>query len=324
MDDEEPPEKLSSYGLFAGSGSSQEPTAGVVPYDLNTPLFSDYAVKYRFVKLPAGTSAKYNDTGVFDFPIGTIIVKTFGYLNDYTDPAKGRRLIETRLLIHKPEGWIGLPYIWNDEQTEATLEVAGGTCKVSWIHSDGKERSISYIIPNTNQCLGCHENNKVLQPIGPKARNLNRLFTYKDGAKNQLDYWGEIGYLKDAPPASQAPRLPVWNESATGTVEERAMAWMEMNCAHCHNPAGPARTSGLDLQLTQKDRGKRGLWKTPVAAGRGTGGRSYDIVPGKPDQSILMYRIQSAEPGIAMPESPHRLVDDEGVALVRRWIEGLK
>ena len=98
------------------------------------------------------------------------------------------------------------------------------------------------------------------------------------------------------------------------------MAWMEVNCAHCHNPAGPARTSGLDLQLAQKDRYKRGFMKTPVAAGRGSGGRSYDIVPGKPDESILVFRIQSTEPGIAMPESPHRLIDKEAVALVRQWI----
>jgi uncharacterized repeat protein (TIGR03806 family) len=322
--EDEPPEKLSSYGLFAGNGSTQEPMPGVVPYDLNTPLFSDHAVKYRFIKLPAGTSAKYHDSEVFDFPVGTTISKTFAFLNDITDPSKGRRLIETRLLIHKPEGWIGLPYIWNDEQTEATLEVAGGTCDVSWIHTDGKKHAVNYIVPNVNQCLGCHENNKVMRPIGPKARNLNRELTYKDGPKNQLDHWTAIGYLQGAPAPSRAPRLPVWNDPATGTLEERAMAWMEMNCAHCHNEAGPARTSGLDLQLTQKDLLKRGFWKTPVAAGRGTGGRSYDIVPGKPDESILMFRIQSAEPGIAMPESAHRLVDEEGVALVRQWIAALR
>jgi hypothetical protein len=80
--EEEPPEKLSAYGLFAGNGSTQEPVAGVLPYDLNTPLFSDHAAKYRFIKLPAGTGAKYHETDVFDFPVGTIFSKTFAFLND--------------------------------------------------------------------------------------------------------------------------------------------------------------------------------------------------------------------------------------------------
>jgi uncharacterized repeat protein (TIGR03806 family) len=322
--EEEPPEKLSAYGLFVGNGSSQEPAgADIIPYDVNSSLFADYAVKYRFVKLPPGTGAEYHDPDVFQFPVGTIISKTFAYPLDFSDPASGRRLIETRLLIHKPEGWIGLPYIWNDEQTEATLKVAGGTRAISWIHTDGHERKINYIVPNVNQCIGCHENNKVMQPIGPKARNLNRDLAYADGSENQLVRWARLGILHGAPPPEQAPRLPVWNDPSTGSVEERAMAWMEINCAHCHNPAGPARTSGLDLQLAQKDPYKRGFMKTPIAAGRGSGGRSYDIVPGKPDESILLYRINSAEPGIAMPESSHRLVDEEAVALVRTWIQEL-
>src|SRR5262249_6384791 len=158
--------------------------------------------------------------------------------------SKGRRLIETRLLIHKPEGWIGLPYIWNDEQTEATLKVAGGTREVSWIHTDGREKKINYIIPNVNQCIGCHENDKGMRPIGPKARYLNRDLEYSDGSENQLARWAKLGLLHGAPAPEKAPRLPVWNDPSTGNVEERAMAWLESNCAHCHNPAGPARTSG--------------------------------------------------------------------------------
>src|SRR5262245_25211946 len=137
LGDEEPPEKLSAYGLFTGNGSSQEPVPGVIPYDLNTPLFADYALKYRFIKLPPGSHASYHDTEVFDFPVGTVISKTFAFAKNLSDPSKGRQLIETRLLIHKPTGWIGLPYIWNEEQTEATLEIAGGTVDVKWVHTGG-------------------------------------------------------------------------------------------------------------------------------------------------------------------------------------------
>jgi uncharacterized repeat protein (TIGR03806 family) len=320
----QPPEQLSSYALFRGNGSTQEPADGVVPYDITTPLFSDYAVKYRFVRIPAGTSIEYHDTDVFDFPVGTVIAKTFGYLNDLNNPAKGRRLIETRLLIHRPEGWVGLPYIWNDGQTEATLRITGGTREVSWIHTDGKERRNNYMIPNVNQCLGCHENRKVMRPIGPKARNLNKDFNYAEGTENQLTHWTKAGVLNGAAVPEQAPRLPVWNDPLTGTLAERARAYLETNCAHCHNPDGPARTSGLDLTAGQTDLYKWGVWKTPVAAGRGSGGRSFDIVPGKPDESILVYRMESTETGVMMPELSRRLIDDEGLALVREWIANLK
>jgi len=181
---------------------------------------------------------------------------------------------------------------------------------------------VNYIIPNVNQCLGCHENNRVMRPIGPKARNLNRDFDYADGLDNQLPHWSKRGYLHGVPSA-RLPRLPVWNDASTGTLEQRARSWLEMNCAHCHNPGGPARTSGLDLRYTQEDSGKIGFWKTPVAAGRGSGGRLFDIVPGKPDESILVYRLESLEPGIMMPELGRRLADTAGLALVRQWIASL-
>ena len=321
---DEPPPKLAAFGLFQGNGATQQPVDGVIPYEINTPLFSDYAAKYRFIRLPPGASAQYHGTDVFDFPVGTILVKTFAYPHDARDPSTGQRLIETRLLIHKPEGWIGLPYVWNEQQTEATLEVAGDVQKVRWIHTDGREHSINYLVPNTNQCLGCHENRKVMRPIGPKARNLNKDFTYRDGTENQLTRWTKIGYLQGAPAAELAPRLPVWDDPRTGTLEQRARAWLEINCAHCHNPNGPARTSGLDLMASQTDSYKIGIRKTPIAAGRGSGGRSYDIVPGRPDDSILLYRIESTEPGVMMPELSRRLVHQEGVALIRAWIIQMK
>src|SRR5262249_48631051 len=152
------------------------------------------------VRVPPGTSARYHDTDVFEFPVGTIIVKTFAFLHDLRDPGRGRRLVETRLLIHKPDGWVGLPYVWNDEQTEATLQVGGTTRAVRWVHTDGRERANDYMVPNVNQCMGCHENKKVMRPIGPKARNLNKDFAYATGAENQLTHWVKAGVLQGAPP----------------------------------------------------------------------------------------------------------------------------
>lgn len=317
------PEKLSAYDLFEGAPKQQRPKAGVVPYDLNTPLFSDYAVKHRFIRLPAGKAAHYRDDDSFDFPEGTVIIKTFAFAHDLADPSKGERLIETRILLSRPEGWIGLPYIWNAEQTEATLDLAGGTVDVAWKHTDGKNRTVNYIVPNANQCKSCHDRNKKMQPIGPKARHLNKQFAYADGTENQLEHWSKLGMLNGTPSTSSIPKCAVWSDSTSGSLDERARAWLDINCAHCHQPGGSAAQSGLDLSYSQRDRTKRGVWKLPVAAGRGSGGRAHDIVPGKPDASIMVFRLESTEPGIMMPELPRRLVDVDGVQLIRQWIAQL-
>jgi uncharacterized repeat protein (TIGR03806 family) len=318
-----PPEKLSAYGLFERNGATQEPVEGVIPYDLNTPLFSDYTEKLRFIKLPPGGKIDYHESDVFKFPVGTVIAKTFAYPHDMNDPAKGRRLLETRILEHHPDGWVGLPYIWNKEQTEATLELAGDTVQVAWRHADGNERTNRYLIPNANQCKGCHEadgTDKPMRPLGPTARQLNRDFAYRDGGENQLAHWSKLDMFSHPVDPKGAAKLPVWDDPATGSLNHRARAWLEINCAHCHNPAGPAKNSGLDLQYTQNTPAKYGVFKSPVAAGRGTGGRLYSIVPGKPDESILLYRIDSDQPQISMPELGKRLIHTEGVALIRQWI----
>jgi uncharacterized repeat protein (TIGR03806 family) len=316
-------QKLSEYALFEGNGSTQKPLAGVIPYDLNTPLFSDYTEKFRFVKLPPGTSAQYRPDEAFEFPVGTIIAKTFAYPTDARDPAKGRRLLETRILERTSDGWIGLPYIWNAEQTEAVLEVAGDLVDVAWIDHQGAERTNNYIIPNANQCKGCHQQGDKLEPLGPKARHLNRDFTYAEGTENQLAHWARIAALSDSPSPEEAPRLAVWDDPASGSLDERARAWLEINCAHCHNPLGPARNAGLDLTYAQREATKFGIFKTTVAAGRGTGGFEFDIVPGEPDQSIVMFRLNSMDAGIMMPELGKRLIHTEGVELVREWIAAM-
>lgn len=319
---EEPFEKLSQYGLFVGDGSSQKPAAGVVPYDLNSPLFSDYAVKDRFIRIPAGARAVYHETD-FDYPVGTVIAKTFSYPRDFRDPAQGTRRIETRILRHEPIGWAAYPYVWNTEQTEATLDVAGSTVGIRWIDLQGRRRNVDYMIPNVNQCKGCHVQGSDMLPIGPRARHLNRDFTYDGGSENQLDHWTRLGILEGAPPSAEAPKLAVWDDPRSGSLDDRARAWLEINCAHCHNPVGPAKSSGLDLLASQRNPVSFGIYKTPVAAGQGAGGFDYDIVPGRPDQSILTHRIASIHPGVMMPELGKRLVHEEGVALIREWIASL-
>jgi uncharacterized repeat protein (TIGR03806 family) len=235
-----PHEHLSAYGLFDGTGASQLPDSDVVPYAINTPLFSDYAAKYRFIKLPKNSQAAYNPYSTFDLPVGTIIAKTFAYPHDMRDLSGGQHLLETRLLIHRTEGWIGLPYIWNNEQTDAKLEIAGEVLEAQWIHTDGQKRSNKYLVPNVNQCKQCHDQFGQMKPISNRARHLNRDYPYDQGPENQLTYWSRMGLLNNSPAPQNAPKLAVWNDPDTGTLNERARAWLEINCAHCHSPEGRA------------------------------------------------------------------------------------
>lgn len=318
-----PKETLSAYGFFSGNIAAQQPAPGVIPYALNTPLFTDYAEKLRFVKVPSGQSTPYNAEKVLDFPVGTVLIKTFYYNHDARTPAKGRQLVETRLLVHEISGWKAWDYVWNEEQTDAFLEVAGDTRPVSWIDEKGEKQSVDYKVPNLNQCKGCHNQNEKLLPIGPSVSQLNGSLSYGDTTENQLLHWQRLGMLASMPALDQVPKMPVWNDATTGTVAERARAWLDINCAHCHSPEGPARSSGLFLHGQETNATALGVMKAPVAAGRGSGGRLYDIVPGQPDQSILLYRIESRDPGEMMPELGRRLVHREGVQLVREWIQTL-
>lgn len=314
--------KLSEYGFFVGKLNTLTPAAGVVPYTLNSPSFSDYALKKRFVKIPPGKKAIYSADDVFDFPEGTILIKNFFYPADLGKPEENQRILETRLLIKEAVAWKALPYIWNDEQTEAYLSVAGKSIDVSWRHTDGQLRKISYSVPNQNQCKGCHLRGDKVTPIGPRARQLNGDYRFEEGSQNQLRYWQAKGLI-DLPEISAIGKLVSYEDKSVA-VSERARAWLEINCAHCHRADGPAKNSGLHLLASENDPTRLGVGKAPVAAGKGSGGLLYGIVPGKPDESILQYRIESVHPGVMMPELGRSVTHEEGVALVRQWIMEMK
>jgi uncharacterized repeat protein (TIGR03806 family) len=223
--------KLSEYGFFIGNLNDLKPAEDVIPYDLNTPLFSDYAQKLRFFKLPKGTKARYREKEVLDFPVGTYIIKNFYYYHDETNKSAGRRIVETRLLLHEADGWKTLPsYIWNDEQTEAFMTVEGGTRNVSWVNEAGKKQELAYSIPSQTLCKSCHVKNNALTPIGPKARQLNRDHLFALGIKNQLSHYAALGLLADLPELSQVRKTPVWDDAKTGSLHGRALAYLDMNC----------------------------------------------------------------------------------------------
>jgi uncharacterized repeat protein (TIGR03806 family) len=314
------PANLSDWHLFNGHPPRLQPNSRVVPYDLNTPLFSDYASKYRFVWMPPNTTATYHEDTVFDFPVGTVLVKTFAF--PVEGDASKERLIETRLLVHTKSGWTGLPYIWNDSQTEAHLDLVPDPVAIRYTDAAGAKHDFTYYIPNANECKQCHENNHAVLPIGPKARNLNKDFAYAEGPTNQLIYWTKSGSLQGAPAPDRAPKGATWNDAASATLDARARAYLDNNCAHCHQPGGTAGYTGVDLRVTTEGLRTFGVCKSPNSSGR-IGTLTYDLIPGHPDESILLARMQSIRPKEMMPQIGRSVVHEEGVALVRAWIQSL-
>ena len=313
--------KLSDYGFFEGHMANQNPVPGVMPYDVSAELFSDYALKSRFIALPKNQQLVYQKDGTFNFPQESVLIKTFYYPEKFRNSNQGFRLIETRLLINTQEGWTGFPYVWNLEQTEAYLEIAGKRLNVSFIDPAGQLTNFEYSVPNFNQCKGCHVNQSRMIPIGPKVRLLNHDFDYDDGKMNQLEKWNTLGMISGLPRISSLPHTPDYNDLESGSIEERARALIDINCAHCHRLGAPGETSGLFLNIEETDPTRLGIHKTPVAAGRGSGDLDYTIVPGQPDKSIMVYRMASTDPGIMMPELGRKLVHKEGVELVKKWIK---
>ncbi|MGF6847508.1 putative repeat protein (TIGR03806 family) [Chitinophaga sp. W3I9] len=313
-------QKLSDYGFFTGALKTLQPRKGIVNYELATPLFTDYAVKDRFIVLPEGKTMGYTGHGSLDFPDSTFIIKNFAY----TNPAHEKVMIETRLLFKDPADrqWKVMNYLWNKDQQDAEKWILGKKIPITFLDDNGREQSTLYQMPNTNDCKRCHINNSVLTPIGPKARNLN--FVRHGQVQNQLQQWASNGLLMGMPSLEKVPRLPDWKDSIHYTVNERARAYLDVNCAHCHTKGGDAFNTGLFLEYEQTTPDHLGIMKSPVSAGGGAGGLDYDVIPGDPLHSILAYRMNSVEPGTAMPELARTVVHTEGVALIRQWIAAMK
>ncbi|MDO3721620.1 SO2930 family diheme c-type cytochrome [Marinobacter sp. chi1] len=332
---------LSSYRLFADSSNpTTNPNGTGIPFDLNTPLFTDYATKYRFVFVPEGEQAQYSKNEAFDFPVGTVISKTFSLPADTgVRGFDNETLIETRLLIHREAGWVALPYIWNAAGTEATLAVAGGASKRTIVHN-GNQFDFTYRVPDANQCKQCHQYKAVsggsvsqITPIGPKARSLNGNFDYALGTLNQLTYWEDAGILAGLPvDLNSVPKIPAYHDGdeqglyskSEAELLDLAKGYLDTNCAHCHRPEGGASNTGLKLEYWrdfESDRYAHGVCKKPVTYGGGA--LSFDVVPGDANQSIMHFRMNANTPLDKMPMLGRDLVHAEGVALIAAWINSL-
>lgn len=306
------PETLSAWGLFADA-RAQRPAEGVHLYRVIAPLYSDHTSKYRFIRLPPGGRIGWRDEGPWDFPPGTVVAKTFAMPLDQRDPAQGERLLETRLLVRAGDGWVPHTYVWNEEQTEATRVVAGKRMPIEWIHFDGRPRQLTYRVPNTNQCHGCHGKDESIDLLGVRAAQVDR-----DG---QIERFASLGLFDVEPPAARSRLVDPFGDAP---LEQRARAYLEANCAHCHRDGGAAGETGLWLSVETERPVDYGVCRRPFSAGAATGGRPFDIVPGHPEQSVMVYRMASSDPEIKMPELPTQIPHDEAVELISAWIAAME
>jgi uncharacterized repeat protein (TIGR03806 family) len=320
LDSRRPAAMLSDYHLFADL-ARQVPAPGVIPYELNSTSFIDGASQETLVYIPPGQAAGFQADGPFDFPKGTIFIQHLRFPVAGTGTDTSLRLIETRLLIHQNHGWTGVPYLWNEVQSDARRAVIGGKTELTLVGSDGSKKSFVYQTPNMNECKQCHSRNEQMVPIGTTARNLNRTVGTSSGSINQLQQWQQAGMLTGVPAQPEViAKLPAWHDAVGASLDQRARAWLDANCAHCHNPRGPAIVSGLDLSFDQLNPVRFGIYKPPVAAGRGSSGHRFSILPGDPEKSFLLHRVQSTELGVMMPPIGRSTFDSDGVELLRQWI----
>lgn len=317
-----PMPRLSDYDFFQGPMKELLPKDGVVRYEVAAPLWSDGAEKSRYIVLPQGGQIDFVEGEGWGFPEGTIVVKHFAFAHDRRDLSKGARNIETRLLYREGGLWRAAIYLWDDAEEDATLLKVGKRVDVSFIDEAGAAQTEEYIVPNLDQCASCHERDDATELLGVLTHQLNRGVEVEGTEVAQLEHMAELGMFAGALPAVDA--LPAFVDPfGAAPLEARARGYLHANCSHCHRLGGGAGNSGLVFLAWEEELGKLGVCKVPAAAGPGTGGHPYDIVPGKPEESILIFRMNSLDPEIKMPELPNRVIDTKGVQLVTDWIASM-
>lgn len=311
---------LSEYNFFEGTLKDLKPVYGVLPYSLNSSLFSDYAKKKRFVWMPDGSQANYvSDYTALDFPVGAILIKNFYYEN--VVPEGNTKLIETRLMIKKEEGWIFANYLWNEEQTEANYTLDGSEINFSWVHDNGETKSVSYQVPYEGLCNGCHNVSGTPFPIGPKPQNLNKDYNYLEGTSNQLEKWMQMGYLSNNLPTNIVSTIDWKDESQS--LDLRMRSYLDINCAHCHSDEAYCYYRELRFAFSEtSDPSKIGVCEQPIEIIDET--LAMVIRPGIPAKSVLHFRLQTTLEQYRMPLFGRTLQHEEAIILIEDYINSLQ
>jgi uncharacterized repeat protein (TIGR03806 family) len=322
-----PPALLSQTGAFANT-PALTPATGLIPYDVNTPLWSDGTRKQRWIAVPNdGTPYTPNETigfaatGEWTFPNGTVFIKNFELPVDERNPAVTRRL-ETRLLVRDTNGVVyGLTYKWRSDNSDADLLSSSLSEDITVTNSSGGTRIQTYYYPSPNDCLTCHNGN-ANYVLGVKTRQLNRNFTYPNTGRtdNQLRAWNHVGLLN---PAINEAAIPSYSKltglsDASATLENRVRSYLDANCAQCHRPNGV---------FTHFD----ARYDTPLPDQRIINGAVINplgiadarvIMPQSTNKSVMYHRLNSSS-NFKMPPLARNVIDIEAVSVLTDWIHSL-
>ncbi len=336
------PRKLSETGLFA-STKDHVPAAGLIPYSVNSPLWSDGAEKERFIALPNNSQIEmdaifyphrpdYSDRG-WRFPDGTVLVKTFSLAMDTSQPHKVRRL-ETRILHFRQmpgnddeygaQVWSGYTYVWNEEQTDAALlDASGMDTELSIVdkQAPGGTRKLTWHFPSRAECSICHTMG-AKYALGVTTLQLNREHDYDGHRENQLSLLSRLGVFKQPLPAplSQLPALVDYRDTKQ-PLHLRARSYLHANCAHCHRKWGGGNAEfELQASITLDQTGTLN-----ALPGQGTFGLEDPriLVAGNPDRSLILQRMQLAGLG-RMPHIGSNVIDMDAVRMLHQWIVSLQ
>lgn len=311
-----PYDSLSRYHFFSGDMADLDPVQGVLPYDVITPLFADFALKKRFIWMPEGVTSRYVGDGVsLDFDDGAVLIDNVYY--DNVQPSGTRRIIETRLMIRKYGEWHAVSYLWNEQQTEAVLQTEGSFLPISWLDEEGDLRSVNFRVPAAAECYTCHRQQDMVVAIGPKPQNLDRTMTYAGGEMGQLQKWMQMGYLEGPLPAS-IDRVARWDDPSAG-LQDRVRAYLDMNCSHCHSENGHCNYRPMRFGWSETvDPVNLGICVEPDQPLLPQ--HTHIVAAGNTERSLLYYRITSTEEGVRMPLLGRSLVHEDAVQLIGDWI----
>ncbi|MCJ8154455.1 hypothetical protein MKJ01_11845 [Chryseobacterium sp. SSA4.19] len=315
--------KLSTYSFFTGELKNLNPNTKVIPYEPASSLFTDYALKKRFIWMPGGLKASYDgDDKSLNFPVGTVLIKNFYY--NTIQPGNTTKIIETRLMIKKASGWIFAEYVWNDAQKEAELITgtnftSGSSKNITFKKENGNVINTDYRIPSETECFACHKLDNKPVPIGVKPQNLNGTYNYPNGVKNQLQKLVDEGYLQSYP-ANIASTVNY--KDANKPLDIRLRSYLDINCAHCHQENARCDYRAIRLSFSQtSDLSKIGV--CVMADEPLDPSLERIITPGNASKSIMHFRLNSIDENNRMPLLGRTIVHDEGVDLLKQWINTL-
>ncbi|HEU4577086.1 MAG TPA: PQQ-dependent sugar dehydrogenase [Polyangiaceae bacterium] len=315
------PAHLSETGAFTNT-ETLTPSPGLVPYAVQSPLYSDGASKSRWISVPEGEQVQFSQDRSWKLPAGSVLVKHFEIALDESHPEAVRRL-ETRFLVTNSEGVYGLTYKWNQAGTDADLLLESQTEEIAIQGANGQTRSIRYFYPGPGDCVVCH-NSAAGSALGLRTSQLNGDFLYPGSSRpaNQLFTWGQIGLLDAALSPSQIRALghlvPLTDE--TTPLEARIRSYWAANCSMCHGVL-PGIQAHWDARYETPLAQQGVVWVTPSGA---TGlPNDFLIAPGAPENSLLYRRSSSTNPGYRMPPLGRSSADPMYVQQLEQWIQEL-